>query len=459
MRIDRKNLEVPAQRQRKEFAKPALDELKNSILSYSLLHAPVVQQQGDRFILVAGERRLRALDMIAAEGSYFWHNKEQYLPGFLPVVLLDEALSELTRSEIELTENVERVELPWQDRIAALNYIHELRKAANPRQSAMDTAKELVAEGNTMTATSTAASPAAVKTTQMELLRANIISKHLDKPEIAKARNATEAYNLIISNEERAFHAELIRRGETKVASVEVRHGSLLDILPKLDSGQFDTILSDPPYGINVDAGGFRSRTVHAHNYEDTPESARAILSCILFEGFRVCKPRANLFIFCDIDLFGWIKDTAARAGWDPFRTPVSWGKSDSEGTAPWGREGFRRTIEWIFFARKGQKGLFCSPIDYLRHNRVARNEREYGPEKPVPLLKELLAASTLPGEYVLDPCCGSGSTLVAARELKMRALGIEVEEKAYNLSLTKINNLEEGPDERGEHQPAINQL
>jgi site-specific DNA-methyltransferase (adenine-specific) len=68
----------------------------------------------------------------------------------------------------------------------------------------------------------------------------------------------------------------------------------------------------------------------------------------------------------------------------------------------------------------------------------VARDEREYGPEKPVALLKELLAASTLPGDFVLDPCCGSGSTLLAAKQLKMRALGIEFDERAYNIALCK---------------------
>jgi site-specific DNA-methyltransferase (adenine-specific) len=268
--------------------------------------------------------------------------------------------------------------------------------------------------------------------------QATIINEHLANPEIAKARNATEAFNLIVANQQRAFEAELIKRGQKKITSIEVRHGNALEILPKLEAGTFDTILADPPYGIGVDSGGFRQRTVVHHNYEDTPDAAKSILTCIINEGFRVTKARANLFIFCDIDLFGWLKESAARAGWDPFRTPITWQKSDSEGMAPWGREGFRRTTEWIFFARKGQKGLIHSPIDVLRHNRVARDEREYGPEKPVSLIKELLAASSMPSDYILDPCCGSGSTLVAARELNMKALGIEIDLKAYNLSLVK---------------------
>jgi site-specific DNA-methyltransferase (adenine-specific) len=434
--VSRHDVIVPP-RQRREIPKSSLDELKESILDNSLLHAPVVQQTPDgRYILVAGERRLRAIDAIAAAGKTFTYNKTEFPPLTLPVVLLDEALNDIQRAEIELAENVVRLDLPWQDRVAALAYIHNIRRRDNPNQTISDTARAIVQE---RVAELTGPQGGTAESTMMRTLRqATIINDHLHHPEIAKARNATEAFNLIVSNEQRAFEAELIRRGQKKIITIEVRHGSLLEILPQLDPGTFDTIFADPPYGIGVDTGGFRQRTVVHHNYEDTPDVARQIIYCILTEGFRICKPRANLFLFCDIDLFGWIKESAGRAGWDPFRTPITWQKSDSEGMAPWGREGFRRTTEWIFFARKGQKGLIHSPIDVLRHNRVARDEREYGPEKPVSLVKELLAASTLPGDYILDPCCGSGSTLMAARELNMRALGIEQDQKAYNLALVK---------------------
>jgi site-specific DNA-methyltransferase (adenine-specific) len=438
--INRSELRIKT-RQRKEIPRSSLEELRISILENTLLHAPVVQKQPDGvYDLVAGERRTRAIDLIAASNVTFVYNKVEILPGKFPVVLLDEAISDIKRQEIELAENIDRLDVPWQDRVQAIAYIHEQRRIDKPTQSIVETARELAEERDP--SLSGPQGGTAESTLIRAVRQATIINQHLDKPEIAKARNATEAFNLIVANEQRAFEAELIRRGQKKVTTIEVRHGSLFDILPKLDAGQFDGIFADPPYGINVDSGGFRSRTVVHHNYDDSPDSARAVLGCIISEGFRICKPRAHLFIFCDIDLFGWLKEASARAGWEPFRTPITWIKSDSEGMAPWGREGFRRTTEWIFFARKGQKGLIHSPVDHLRHNRVGRDEREYGPEKPTDLLKTLLSASTLPGDYILDPCCGSGSTLIAARELNIRALGIELDEKAYNLALVKSQTL-----------------
>lgn len=479
MQISRSDLIIPEKRQRKLIAKGELEALKESILAHGLLHPPVAQRQPDgKYVLVAGERRTRAIDLIILEKKIFVHNQNPY--GFidqvsapsgalidlevLPVVLLDEALDQVKRSEVELAENIDRAELPWQDRIEALAYIHRLKKEANPSQTVTQTARELIEEAQ---AIEPSESPTQYKWVQTQVRRAEIISEHLSDPAIAKARNATEAFNLIIAKETRAFEAELIKRGQKRETFVEVRHGSLLTILPALDSSLFDTICSDPPYGINVGDGGFRQRTVHHHNYEDSPDSTRTILSCILTEGFRICKPRANLILFCDIDFFPWLKEAAARAGWDPFRTPITWQKSDSEGMAPWGREGFRRTTEWIFFARKGQKGLIHSPIDVLRHNRVGRADREYGPEKPESLLRELLSASTLPGDYILDPCCGSGSTLAAARSLNMKALGIELDETAFNLALVKSQREEaslgnmENNNVAGvrEYEPPIHQL
>lgn len=450
-KIDRTLVDIPERRQRKEISRASLQELKSKILEFGLFHAPVMQRQSSgRYVLVAGERRLRTLDLIAEDKLFFLYDGHTISPGEIPIVELLDTFDEVGRQGAELSENVDRVELPWQDRVAALAYIHELKTAQNPSQTVIDTAREIVAAGGTASVGADHGTGAAsVSAVRARIAEANVVVRHLSDPTIAKARNATEAFNLVIAKEQKAFQAELIKRRAPIVgASIEVRHGSLLEILPGLESGIFDTILADPPYGINVDSGGFRARTVHHHNYDDSPDAAKAILNCIVHEGFRVTKTRANMFIFCDIDLFQWLKECCGRAGWEPFRTPITWGKSDSEGMAPWGREGFRRTTEWILFARKGQKGLFHPPIDYLRHNRVARDEREYGPEKPVPLLRELLSASTLPGDYVLDPCCGSGSTLAAAKSLKMRALGIEVDERAFNIALVKSEQEEESEDE-----------
>ena len=49
-----------------------------------------------------------------------------------------------------------------------------------------------------------------------------------------------------------------------------------------------------------------------------------------------------------------------------------------------------------------------------------------YPTQKPLALLKRLIAATTAPGDLILDPCCGSGTTLLAAAQLGRPAVGID---------------------------------
>jgi site-specific DNA-methyltransferase (adenine-specific) len=60
--------------------------------------------------------------------------------------------------------------------------------------------------------------------------------------------------------------------------------------------------------------------------------------------------------------------------------------------------------------------------------------------EKPTDLLETLVGAATVPGEVVLDPFMGSGSTLVAAKNLRRRAIGIEIEERFAEIAAERCS-------------------
>ena len=57
--------------------------------------------------------------------------------------------------------------------------------------------------------------------------------------------------------------------------------------------------------------------------------------------------------------------------------------------------------------------------------------------EKPVDLLKKIISA--VPGDRVLDPFMGSGTTLVAAKSLGRKAIGIEIEEKYCEIAVRRL--------------------
>lgn len=423
-------------RQRKKIESQPLADLEESIRQRGLLHAPTFRElPGPVWQLVVGERRTRAMQRLVEKKITFYHDGQPVDEGMIPIVTLQDHLTRADLKQVEFDENKIREELPWQDEAEALAEIHRLRGEENAIQTRLQTAIQLIDEKIVETNTS----PHALA---QRIQRATTISEHLSNPTIAKARNETEAYNLILKGEEEKINALIARRrlaSSDTIPDIAIRKGDCLEILPQLDSGLADLIFSDPPFGIGADTGGFRQRTVHHHNYEDTPENARAIYQSIILDGFRIAKPMANMWLFCDVDMFFMLRDMCARVGWVPFRTPIIWRKSMSEGMAPWQGKGPRRTYEMLIYATKGQKGLLTSPIDVLDEARVGRADRIHAGEKPVELLKQVIEASTLPGDFVLDPCCGSGSALVAAKQLKRTGLGIEKDEVFYNTAMSNV--------------------
>lgn len=441
------NVEV-RERQR-EIDTNIVGQLVDSIRTKGLAHAPVIAQDAKGLFLVVGEHRKTAMMRLHEDNVPFFYNGVQVPKDMMPCVnVLD--LSPADLLELELEENIIRAEIPWPKRCQALAAIHKLRLEANPGQTLTQTAQELrdkTGKGGVVTGKERTA-----------VRNALLLAANLHKPNVAKARNATEALGILLKDESAAAEAILISRKRAAMTEAEksqqlihVYNADFRVKMQEMPDGEVDLIIADLPYGINADKGGFRQRTVEHHNYEDTPEYAAELLKALVADGFRVTKPRANLLVFGDVDLFTLFKQAASQMGWTPFRTPIIWRKSESEGLAPWGREGFRRTYEMLFFATKGKRGLHQSPVDILDENRVSRKLRRLGPEKPVGLMEQLVECASMPGDLVLDPCCGGGSTLIACRHLKRRAIGIELSKEHYNLAVVAAERDPEGVEEDDE--------
>lgn len=311
-------------RKRKSIAPGPLSELKDGILNVGNLHPPVCWRDPatQKWILSVGERRTRAIQAIAKEGKPYYANNQRIEPGFIGILELSSFLDEAGKLEAEIFENIQREDFTWQERAQALADLHALRSRENPGQTFRKTGEELV-EKKTFTAPMAAL---------QAVSRSTVIANNLADPAIAKARSAKEAYQLILKKQQDAIDAAIARRVIKDAATsskpvVELRHGDLCTVMQTLPGEFVDLILADPPYGIGAGGSGFRSRTVHHHNYEDTPEVAKEVALHILTEGFRVCKPRANLFMFCDINLFGWLQVVAANMGWKVFPRPGIWGE------------------------------------------------------------------------------------------------------------------------------------
>lgn len=70
-----------------------------------------------------------------------------------------------------------------------------------------------------------------------------------------------------------------------------------------------------------------------------------------------------------------------------------------------------------------------------------SKDIREHPTQKPSELLRAILTDFSKQGELICDPFMGSGTTGVAAKELGRKFIGIEIEEKYYNIAKRRIQN------------------
>jgi site-specific DNA-methyltransferase (adenine-specific) len=181
--------------------------------------------------------------------------------------------------------------------------------------------------------------------------------------------------------------------------------------LASLPDESVDLIVTDPPYVF--DRGG----KYFPRWFADLPDE---VWPEILAELYRVLRNNAHAYIFCDWRTQRIFEDAAEGVGFRVGR-PIVWDKGSPALGGTW-----RSQSELILFLEKGHRlGNFKNRGNVLRAPRVARG---YPTEKPVRILRALISQSSLPGELVLDPFCGSGNIGRAARELGRRALLCDVD-------------------------------
>ena len=425
-------IKVAPNRQRREHDITAHQELVESIRTRGLLHAPVLRVVGEDYVLVAGERRLRAMRDLQELGQDWSYNGEPVIHGFVPYTTLGE-LDELEAEEAELEENIRRLDLTWQERSAATARLCDLRgrqaeAAGLVRPTTSDIALEI--RGSTTAPHHEA--------TRQEIL----LAKHLSRPEIAKATTAAEAFKILKRIEQQEKHVELARVVGKSLTSHShtLENREAIGWMKEQPDGVFDVILTDPPYGMGADQFGDSGGAAQgAHFYEDSYESWVFLMEEFVALSFRIAKPEAHLYCFCDIDRFADLRLGMENAGWKVFRTPLIWYKPNGN-RAPWPDAGPQRKYECILFAVKGGKKVNHLRGDVLEY--PADQNLGHQAQKPVGLYEDLLRRSAAPGDKVLDPFAGTGPILVAAHNLKVYATAIEQDAVAYGIMVERMKGI-----------------
>jgi site-specific DNA-methyltransferase (adenine-specific) len=414
---------VPENRQRQEFDQAKLAELSASIQKHGLLHPIVLRPLDGKWYIVAGERRLRAMQMLIELDIPIKCGEALYAGGTVPYTALGD-LGPLEAEEAELEENIRRVDLTWQERANATARLHALRTHQAGAKAGVQTLAATAAE--IVGAAPTSNDVAKVKTDI-------VLAQHLNDPEVAKATSEKEALKVIERKAKAAHRAKLAEQFDLSSTPHTLIHDNCLERLAHFPDASFDCLLTDPPYG--VDADHFGSNFTLSHEYHDSWEYFLGISRTLSVEAFRILKEGSHAYVFCSFEGFSTLASDFRRAGFRVWPQPLIWSKGN--GNAPWVHEGHKRTYECILFAAKGSREVNVVKADVLTYPAVA--DREHAAEKPVELYADLLGRSVLPGQSVIDPFCGSGPIFPAADKVSCVATGIEREIEHYNLALTKL--------------------
>ena len=424
---------IKPNRQRKEFDSQALAELAQSISSKQLFHAPVLRNENGAMVLVAGETRIKAVEELQLLGGTLRYNNEEVPDGFIPYVTMGD-LSELEAEEAELEENIKRKDLTWQENAAAMSRLHSLRskqaQAAGRVHTVADTAMEVKGRSDG---------------SYQEAIRKDIIvAKHLNNPLVAKAKDSNEAYKILKRQETTQKNIQLAQTvGKTFNHTIHELHNvDCLTWMAACPEGTFDAICTDPPYGMGADSfgdGGGGRLANNEHHYRDDYDSWLRLMSQWAPLSYRVTKPEAHAYVFCDLDNFHKLKDLMRGAGWYVFRTPFICTKPGS-GRVPLTDEGPRRQWEMLLYAIKGHKWTTAIYPDVI--TTAADPGLGHGAQKPVALFSDLLRRSVRPGDVVLDSFAGSGTIFPAAHLLKAKAVGLEMNPEYFTVCMQRIEAL-----------------
>ncbi len=203
---------------------------------------------------------------------------------------------------------------------------------------------------------------------------------------------------------------------------VTIYHGDALEILPTLQGGSIGLIATDPPYIVGaVSIGNASSK---AGTWADVMNSTRWFRDWYAMSK-RLLRQDGALWTFCNWRGLPVVIKAAADAEWTVTSVLV-WHK---DWIGPGGQQGLRPSYELVALMAMPE---FAIPDrgtpDLWTQQWASYKPTGHPAEKPSTLMARIIQTSATKGP-VLDPFMGSGSTLVAARTLGIRAIGIEADE------------------------------
>lgn len=267
--------------------------------------------------------------------------------------------------------------------------------------------------------------------------------------------------------------------------------GDCLLELKKIDSESVDLIYLDPPFYTQKKQvlTKKKNESVKTYEFEDSWNNIDEYLNYLkerLIECKRVLKQTGNIFLHCDRNACHYLKVVMDDVfGINNFRSEIIWSYKRWSNS----KKGLLNSHQNIYFYSKSSSYKFntlytsyslTTNLDQILQNRIkdsdgitiyqtdndgnivnnydkkgvplsdvwdipylnpkAKERNGYPTQKPILLLEQIIKVGSDEGDIVLDPFCGSGTTLAAAKLLKRNYIGIDASDDAINLCKERLS-------------------
>lgn len=247
-------------------------------------------------------------------------------------------------------------------------------------------------------------------------------------------------------NGNREFRAEINRDG------VRLINGDCLVSMEGIADGSVDLLLTDPPYnlGLFMQERATNLRRMRENYFgaagwdnlgaDDWAESMDSLFG----EAARVVRKGGALIVFMAVIKLETLIGLAQKHGFY-YKTTGTWHKLN-----PMPRNMnlhfINSTESWVYFVNDAKTGTFNNDgkalHDFFESPVTPKSEKEFGKhptQKPVELMDYFVKTLTNPGEVVLDPFMGSGSSGVSAKGLGRKFIGIELDENYFDIAMQRM--------------------
>ena len=219
--------------------------------------------------------------------------------------------------------------------------------------------------------------------------------------------------------------------------SYKLYQGDCLEIMGGIKDKSVDLIVTDPPYLMDYQSN--RRKKEDRFDKIKNDKGNYMLIQDYLEECHRIMKDNTAIYCFCSWHNIDFFKNEFEKHF--KLKNILVWNKNN-HGTGDL-KGSYAPKHEFILFGHKGRTLLREKRIaDVIDCPKISSNKLTHPTEKPQDLLEIFIRQSSDVGSIIFDGFMGTGSCGIAAKKLNRNFIGIELDEKYFNIAKNRLENI-----------------